>query len=829
MSSSTSPSRPPPEAVVALSGRHCGLDPSPGAEAEAERGAQPREGPTDETTARTLRAVVKPTPGATTIQRQAANVGGGRDVTYLSDQELRTESDLSTAWVDAHDPNDPAFSQMQSYADQLAAERSRRQAAGPAARPARVPAASPELAAFVAQVDTELAELEPLVGGIEANVRSNPEEVTLRMVRDVAARVRGERATVADTAQLPGGPPALGADVARFQQLEARIGTALTAAERWHADHAAGESLGMWNQRQWNSLTQTGTEQWQKGGWHVAGSAGAYAGAGGVAFLEGAEWLLSFGFHDAATAVAQAYAAGAISWNEGERVLWSAAWRALLTAAITRGAGFAAGRIGAVVARGAGLVPEATAFGLVSGGVSGGLTSAATLAAQSLITAVRFRFASPTAEAIWNQGMPRGGDWVVAVPVGMILGGVSGVSSVQLRNAGLIGTELNTPGGRARIVAITPDGNMVLQSVESVRPPRTPPPPTEVTLVYDPETGSWARPSARQAAGPILQPAGPQTPPRAAGSIQSVAPAAGRPPPVPAAVGGLPVPAQIVPTSHPPAAGQSPRLLAPPGPRGALPGLPAPRALLPAEASQLQRLSVATIPGISAPEVAAIGRLSPAAWDRVLSYARSNDNVFSVKGKLAEELFQTTDEFAALRERAVARAAAQGIPASGVSFTQDIRGLTPTARTAGSTGELTDGVFFASVPGGRIRFLAVIESKSPSNLRELARRPGEWIGQVEWDFERMREVPTIVGGTKYEPSQVDVSRRDTEWLGVAPPGEGLSSGMLAQVRSAVPTFTLVQGPVRDAVLNELARRAIAQVKTASTPVAVPPKSGSTPP
>ena len=222
----------------------------------------------------------------------------------------------------------------------------------------------------------------------------------------------------------------------------------------------------MWNQRQWNSLTQTGTEQWQKGGWHVAGSAGAHAGAGGVAFLEGAEWLLSFGFHDAATAVAQAYAAGAISWNEGERVLWSAAWRALLTAAITRGAGFAAGRIGAVVARGAGLVPEATAFGLVSGGVSGGLTSAATLAAQSLITAVRFRFASPTAEAIWNQGMPRGGDWVVAVPVGMILGGASGVSSVQLRNAGLIGTELNTPGGRARIVAITPDGNMVLQSVE---------------------------------------------------------------------------------------------------------------------------------------------------------------------------------------------------------------------------------------------------------------------------------------------------------------------------------------------------------------------------
>ena len=93
----------------------------------------------------------------------------------------------------------------------------------------------------------------------------------------------------------------------------------------------------------------------------------------------------------------------------------------------------------------------------------------------------------------------------------------------------------------------------------------------------------------------------------------------------------------------------------------------------------------------------------------------------------------------------------------------------------------------------------------------------------------MREVPTIVGGTKYEPSQVDVSRRDTEWLGVAPPGEGLSSGMLAQVRSAVPTFTLVEGPVRDAVLNELARRAIAQVKTASTPVAVPPKSGSTPP
>jgi hypothetical protein len=220
------------------------------------------------------------------------------------------------------------------------------------------------------------------------------------------------------------------------------------------------------------------------------------------------------------------------------------------------------------------------------------------------------------------------------------------------------------------------------------------------------------------------------------------------------------------------------------------------------------QLQVATISGISANELQAISQLSPAEWNRIFSYARGNTNVFSVKGKIAEELFVQTPDFATIRQGALARAASEGIPAGDVQFVQDIRGVTPTEVRGTGTGELTDGAFVAVVQG-RLRVLAVLESKSPSNLRELARRPEEWLGQIGWDFERMQQVPTMIGGTTYQPSQVDVSRTRTDWIGVAPPGRNLSSAGTASVRSGMPTFRLVHGSVRDEVLNELATRIVA--------------------
>ena len=230
--------------------------------------------------------------------------------------------------------------------------------------------------------------------------------------------------------------------------------------------------------------------------------------------------------------------------------------------------------------------------------------------------------------------------------------------------------------------------------------------------------------------------------------------------------------------------------------------------------------AVRQISGITSDEVSVIGRLSPEAWDRVFAYARTNSNVYSVKGKLAEELFGLSPEFGSIRQSAVDRAASEGIPPSDVQFVPDIRGVTPTTRSAGGTGELTDGAFVA-ISGGRVRVLAVIESKSPSNLRELVRRPEEWLGQVGWDFERMRQVPTTVRGTTYQPSQVDVSRTRTEWVGVAPPGETLSTKGLAQIRSGFPTFRLVSGPVRDPILNQLAARVVAQTTSGGTSAATP--------
>jgi hypothetical protein len=113
--------------------------------------------------------------------------------------------------------------------------------------------------------------------------------------------------------------------------LRATFAPVVAAAERWHADNPAGESLGMWNERQGTQLAGAGLREWEKGGWGYLGGAASFAGMTGVAVLEAGEQLLSFGVHDSATAVSQAYTRGDISWNEGEQILRSAAWRALLT------------------------------------------------------------------------------------------------------------------------------------------------------------------------------------------------------------------------------------------------------------------------------------------------------------------------------------------------------------------------------------------------------------------------------------------------------------------------------------------------------------------
>jgi hypothetical protein len=669
---------------------------------------------------------------------------------------------------------------------------------------------TPQMTQLLGQVAAELTELEPLVRQLVTDVPANPADHALNEVRGVANRVEQDRQGLADLATIPGAPTSLANAVTRLEAMKAALAPVVAGAVRWHEDNPAGESLGMWNERQGTELAGSALRHWDEGGWgYVSGSA-AITGAFGVAFLDAAEKMFSFGFHDAATAVSQAYTRGDISWNEGERILRSAAWRALLIAAVTRGAGMATSRLGAVAARGMGLAPEALGYGVVAGGLSGGTTSAIALGAQSLFTsALQSQFQTPAARAIWRQGIPQGSEWAIAIPLGVLFGAAGGVNAVQLRNAQLVGTTIETPGGPMRIVAITPRGTMVLQPTASTRPP-PPPPPSELTAVYDPATDSWSVPTAGPAdlSPPVRTSGGSPTStdlvpqPTVTGQVAPPPVAGGSTALAPVVAGGI-TPA---PTATAQSGGQPPALQAGP----TILALPAP------QTSPVAQLQLATLAGIRPDELQVISQLPADGWDRIFAYARANTNIFSVKGKIAEELFLLTPDFQTVRQGALARAASEGIPAGDVRFVQDVRGVTPSATSGQGTGELTDGAFVAVVQG-RVRVLAVLESKSPSNLRELARRPEEYLGQMEWDYERMQEVPTMIGGTTYQPSQVDISRTRTDWVGIAPPGRSLSAAGVASIRSSLPTFRLVNGPVRDQVLNELATRVVAAAAPPTAP------------
>ncbi len=441
-------------------------------------------------------------------------------------------------------------------------------------------------------VTAELAEVAALVTRLAADVPAHPRDHALNEVRGVAARLRQDQVFLTGLAG-PGGAAA--AD--RVRRLIAVFTPVVAQAERWHTANPAGESLGMRNEAAGTWLAGKALSHWERGGWYYISGAAAFVGTGAVALLDAGEEMLSFGFHDAATAVSQAYTRGDISWNEGESILWSAAWRALLTAAITRGAGAAAGRLGGLAARGAGLAPRTVGYGLTAGAVAGGTTTAASLAAESLLTsALESHFAHPAARAIWRQGIPSGRQWALAIPLGMLLGARSGARAVRLGNARLVGSTFDTPDGRFRILAVTPDGNVVISPVDGLPTPPPPPPPTTIEMVFDPATSSWRAAGATGSAGSPARPPVAGTPRALPGPARGALPAGPAPRALPGPANTTPDPAPLTSPAPAPGAlppGPAPRAL--PGPAnttpdpapltspapapGALPPGPAPRAL----------------------------------------------------------------------------------------------------------------------------------------------------------------------------------------------------------------------------------------------------------
>ncbi len=234
-------------------------------------------------------------------------------------------------------------------------------------------------------------------------------------------------------------------------------------------------------------------------------------------------------------------------------------------------------------------------------------------------------------------------------------------------------------------------------------------------------------------------------------------------------------------------------------------------------ANLVEKLQLGKIRKILPAEIKALSNLSFDAWQRLMQYALRNKNIFSIKGKIAEELFFGAETFNKLYKEAIEQAAKEGIPASEVKFIRELEGIAPTATSGGTWQELTDGVFVAIIkdPGGVaekdvLRVLGVLESKSPSNMIDLAKKDREFLGQIAMDFERFSELPVKIitesGERIFPPKQVVISRTGTKWTGIAPPGKQLSPKTIAHIREGVGSFTMVSGPVADEVLNIVAKK-----------------------
>lgn len=281
-------------------------------------------------------------------------------------------------WIHIHVDQGVDATRINEARDLVAAEIRRRtgRPPGPPSALGSASTASPTTASAAQQIhliEAELAEVVPLATGLVSQASSAPSAVALTAIRGVRARLRQDTEELNATVALGGAASAsAGRAVTRLEAMLARVTPAVAIAQRWHAEHPVGESLGMWNERHGTALAGTGLRRAERGGLHYVVAAVAYAAAAGVAVLEAAEQLASFGFHETATAVSQAYTRGDISWEEGERILRSAAGRAILVAAITRGAGAATSRLGGVAARGLRLAPGGLSAGIVAGGIPEG-------------------------------------------------------------------------------------------------------------------------------------------------------------------------------------------------------------------------------------------------------------------------------------------------------------------------------------------------------------------------------------------------------------------------------------------------------------------------
>jgi hypothetical protein len=122
----------------------------------------------------------------------------------------------------------------------------------------------------------------------------------------------------------------------------------------------------------------------------------------------------------------------------------------------------------------------------------------------------------------------------------------------------------------------------------------------------------------------------------------------------------------------------------------------------------------------------------------------------------------------------------------------------------GNARQLGDLLIVSVHPDGRVWVLAVLESKSVSNIEDLARLGNRPVGQHLWDYLRGRSTGLTIDGRYFKPAQVQLAPVPvTQWSGPAVVGTKPEATRLAEMTGAYTQFIgfvpreLTNGQVRN--------------------------------
>ena len=212
-------------------------------------------------------------------------------------------------------------------------------------------------------------------------------------------------------------------------------------------------------------------------------------------------------------------------------------------------------------------------------------------------------------------------------------------------------------------------------------------------------------------------------------------------------------------------------------------------------------------------------------WLEILQLARSfkgktdKQSVRTLKGYIAERLYRHLPQFNELRAELIRSLKGSVHWREEVVFERNVSALAPGKKQAELP--LTDGMLVAYAADDkdpRVLILAVFESKSPSNVRDLVRAPREkgqppsWGGQFSLDFERLSELPVVINGVQYGPDQVAISRKQTRWLAVVPREVPLTDFAVNDLKKQGFVVDVWNLPIRDTVLNRASEEVLTAVQ-----------------